>query len=149
MIWMKTSSRLNFFIWLIRMIKKVPAAKLMLIAALFAIAFNPAVSQAKDSDNQSQIILLNDSAAAIEDSNPELSKSLTQFADEKEKEWNAKNANKDAPSAIFDDKNSTKFQEQLKLLNSAAIAIQPTYPLMAQALTKMAKGMDRIIEIEK
>ncbi len=114
-----------------------------------AIAFNPCVSQAKANDGQNQIILLNDSAAALEDSNPGLSKSLTKFADEKEKEWEYRNANKDAPSGPLADKDIPLLQEQIKLLKAAALAIQPTYPLITQGLEKMARDINRTIEIKQ
>ena len=113
------------------------------------IVFNPALSQAKASDDQDQIILLNDSAAALEDSNPELSKKLTQFADEREKEWEYKNANKEVLPTPVTDKYKRQCQQQIKLLKAAAIAIGPTYPLIAQSLKKMAKDINRKIEIEE
>jgi len=116
----------------------MPSKQLGILAVVSALVFNPGVSQAKAGDDQTQIILLNDSAAALEDSNPELSKSLTKFADEKEKEWEYKNANKDAPPTPDIDKNITLLQERIKLLKAAAFAIQPTYPLIAQGLNKMA-----------
>ena len=108
------------------------APKFILMAVVFALVFNPGVSQAKANDDQNQIILLNDSAAALEDSNPGLSKSLTKFADEKEKEWEHKSADKNPPS----------LQEQIKLLKAAALAIQPTYPLIAKSLLKMARDIN-------
>ena len=111
--------------------------------------FHPGSSQAKDSDDQTQIILLNDSAAALEDSDPELSKSLTQFADEREKEWEAKNANKDELPTLITDKNIKQVQDQIKLLEAATVAIKPTYPLIAQSLRKMVHDLNRSIEIEK
>ncbi len=122
---------------------------LLMLVVMGAIAFNPGVSQAKDANDQDQIILLNDSAAALEDSNPGLSKSLAKFADEKEKEWENKNAHKDAPPTPVTDKNIPRLQEQIKLLKAAALAIQPTYPLIAQSLGKMARDMNRTIENEK
>ena len=113
------------------------------MAVVFALVFNQGVSQAKAGDDQAQIILLNDSAAALEDSNPELSKSLAKLADEKEKEWEYKNANKDVLPTPVTDKNSKQLQERIKLLNAAALAIQPTYPLIAQGLIKMAKDINK------
>lgn len=119
------------------------------IAIVFVLVFNPGVSQAKGGDDQAQIILLNDSAAALEDSNPGLSKSLTKFADEKEKEWEYKNANKDASPISVTDKSIPTLQERIKLLKAAALAIQLTYPLIAQGLEKMADGINRTIEIKE
>lgn len=118
-------------------------------AVVCALVFNPGVSQAKDGDAQDQIILLNDSAAALEDTNPGISKSLTKFAEEKEKEWEAQNANKAQLPAPVTDKNLPQLKEQIKLLKAAAVAIRPTYPLIAKSLDKMAKDMNRTIEIEK
>ncbi len=120
---------------------------LLTFALVFAIIFNPGVSQAKESDEQDQIILLNDSAAALEDSNPGLSKSLTQFADEMEKDWEYKNANKDVLPAPVTDKEKIQIQLQIKLLKAAAFEIKPTYPLIAQALRKMERDLNRTIEI--
>jgi len=120
----------------------VPSKQLGILAVVFVLVFNPGVSQAKAGDDQIQIILLNDSAAALEDSNPGLSKSLTKFADEKEKEWEYKNANKGAPPTPVTDKNSKQLQERIKLLKAAALAIQSIYPLIAQGLIKMAKDIN-------
>ena len=123
------------------------------------VLFNPVMAQAKGGDEQDQIILLNDSAAAIEDSDPDLSKSLTKFADEKEIDWENKNANKDVlPTPVTDEQlrvsvNTTKYiklsQDRIKILEEAAVAIKPTYPLIAQGLRKMAHDINRSIEIEK
>lgn len=113
-----------------------------------AMVFLPVISQAKDGDDQDQIILLNDSAAALEDSNPDISKSLTKFADEKEKIWEDKNANKDTPAAPLTDKSMAQIQKRIELLKSAAVLIEPTYPLIAKALKQMAKDMNRTIELE-
>lgn len=113
------------------------------------ILWDPVVSQAKGGDEQDQIILLNDSAAALEDSDPALSKILTQLADEKEKDWEYKNANKDVLPTPITDKYIKRSQDQIKLLKEAAAAIKPTYPLIAQGLIKMARDINRTIEIEK
>jgi len=123
--------------------------KIIPLAVAFVLVFNPGLLQAKANDDQEQIILLNDSAAALEDSNPGLSKSLTKFADEKEKVWDDKNANKSELPAPITDKTKAKLQERIVLLRTAAGRIEPTYPLIAKALNKMAKDMNRTIEIEK
>jgi hypothetical protein len=107
------------------------------------------VSQAKTDDDQTRIILLNDSAAALEDSNPGLSKSLTEFADEKEKEWEYKSANKNALPTPVTDKEIPQIKYQIKLLKEAAVAIKPSYPLIAKSLFKMAHDLNRTIENEE
>jgi hypothetical protein len=121
-------------------------ARLCRFLIIGAVLFNPGPSQAKAGDDQDQIILLNDSASALEDSNPGLSKSLAQFADEKEKQWEYNTANKVVLPAVITDKDIPRLQEQIKLLNAAAIAIKPTYPLIAQGLIKMEKDINRTIE---
>jgi len=122
--------------------------KFIPMAVVCVLVFNQGVSQAKAADDQTQIILLNDSAAALEDSNPVLSKRLTEFADEKEKEWESNNANKNASPNPVTDKNLPLLQEKIKLLKEAAMAIKPEYPLIAQSLDKMANGINRTIENE-
>jgi hypothetical protein len=120
-----------------------------MLVVIGGVVFLPVTSHAKGDDDQAQIILLNDSAAALEDSDPQLSKSLTQFADEKEKEWESKNANKEVLPTPVTDKYIKQAEERIKLLKAAAHAIKPTYPLIAQSLFKMAKVINRSIEIEK
>ena len=123
---------------------------LTIIVIVSAVVFHPVVPQAKPADEQNQIILLNDSAAALENTNTELSKSLAQFADEKQKEWEANNANKKASLPPASDINSKQLQERIKLLNAAALVIKPTYPLIAQGLNKMVKDLSSgTIEVKK
>ena len=120
--------------------------KIIPLAVVCALVFHPAVVYAKVANDQDQIILLNDSAAALEDSNPELSKRLTQFADEKQKEWEEKNANKTPLPQPLIDKTIAILKEKIKLLRTAADLIKTTYPLIAQNLRKMAREMNRTIE---
>jgi hypothetical protein len=120
-----------------------------LLVFIAAVAFNPCASQAKTDDDQTQIILLNDSAAALEDSDPDLSKAIAQFADEKEKEWEYRSANKNAPPTPVIAKDIPQLQYRIKILTAAAIAIKPAYPLIAHNLYKMAQDLNRIIENEE
>jgi len=117
------------------------------ILLLGAITFNPSLALAKGGDEQDQIILLNDSAAALDDSNLELSRGLTKFADEKELEWEKNNANKDLEPLPLTVKDVPGVEEHIKLLKLAAVAIEPSYPLIAKALRKMAKDMNKTIEL--
>ncbi len=107
-------------------------------------------AQSKGGDAQTQIILLNDSAAALEDTNPVLSKGLTQFADEKQKDWEDQNANKTQPLPTpLTDQRIKQLQDQVKLLKAAAHAVQSVYPLIFTNLIKMAKEIERTIDSEK
>jgi len=123
--------------------------KLFATLMTFVILFNPSILWAKGGDEQDQIVLLNDSASALEETDPGLSKMLTKFANEKEIDWENKNANKNVLASVDNDKNSKQFKDQIKLLRSAAMAIQPTYPLIAKGLDQMAKDMDGVIKNEK
>lgn len=120
---------------------------LVVILIVGGITFLPVLSQAKGGNEQDQIILLNDAAAALEDSNLGLSKSLTKFADEKEKEWENNTANKNQAPAPITKKDIPRMRDRIKLLKEAAVAIEPTYPLIAKSLRKMAKDMDKAVEL--
>jgi len=123
--------------------------RLMSILIIGVLVLNPMSSEAKGGDEQDQIILLNDSASALEDSDPELSKGLTRLADEKEKAWEDANANKPQLPTPITDKNLPQFQEQIRILKAAALAMKPNYPLIAKGLNKIAYELNRKIEIEK
>jgi len=120
---------------------------IFIIIGVFVLS--PLTAQAKDNDQQDQIILLNDSAAALEDTDPDLSKSLSEFADQKEKEWEDANANKAVLPTPVTDKDLPRLQQQIRILKAAALAMKTNYPLIAKGLNKMAKDLDRKIEIEE
>ena len=130
---------------------KMPSflAKLCRIAIVVALAFGPYAAQAKGGDEQDQIILLNDSASALEDSNPGLSKMLAKYAQEQEKDWEEKNTNKNELPVPVTDKYKELLQDRIKLLKTAALAIQPTYPLIAKSLSQMVKDLNKTIENKK
>ena len=121
--------------------------KALMMIMMTGVFLLPNQSQAKGGDEQDQIILLNDSAAALEDANPALSKGLTQFAEVKEKDWEEKNANKNELPTPMIDKNIKVIQDRISLLKAAAMAIDPTYPLIAKSLRKMANDLNRTIEL--
>jgi len=98
----------------------------LLIIGSMVVLFSCA-SWAKEADQREQIILLNDSAVALEDSNPQMAKDLTQFADEQEK--------------VLEDKTREISKQQtsrIKLLRDSAAILRQTYPLIAKGLIKMA-----------
>jgi len=117
-----------------------------LLVLIGIVLLAPGLSEANSDNAQDQIILLNDSASALEDSDPGLSKSLAKFADQKEKEWECKNANKNAPPAPV---THAQLQYRIKILKEAALEIKPAYPSIAQGLDKMARELNRIIENEQ
>ena len=125
------------------------ACTLLLLIIIGVIAFPLSVAQAKGGDEQDQIILLNDSASALEDTHPGLSRMLTQYADEEEKDWENKNANKNVLPIPNTDKYKKLLQDRIELLKEAAVAIKPTYPLIAKALDQMAKDLNMTVAVEK
>lgn len=116
-----------------------------LIAGFIFVLF-ASVSLAKGGDQRGQIILLNDSAAALDDSNPKMAEELAQFANEKEKELEAKNAGQDELPAPQEEVIKKRQTDRIKLLRDSAAIIQPAYPLIAKGLIKMA---DEMIKEEK
>ena len=115
-----------------------------------AVALMPSLSWSKADQDQNQIILLNDSAAALEDSNPPLSKQLSAFADEKEKDWEAaKNAgNTPAVPAPLTDQQKAHLRDQVKLLQTASVSIGTVYPLITKGLNDMRQELERTIKGE-
>ena len=72
---------------------------------------------------------------------------MTKFADQKENEWERSNANKDQLPDPVTSKELPQIQEHIKLLNAAALAIEPSYPLIAKALKRMARDLNKTIEL--
>lgn len=124
-------------------------AKLFKFVVVLVFVLSPIVSQAKEGNEQGQIILLNDSASALEDTNPGLSKELTKLADEKEKDWEDKNANKNVLPIVVTDKYKQQLQEQIKLIKEAEGAVAPTYPLIAKSLDQMINDLNDTIQGKK
>jgi hypothetical protein len=126
-----------------------PNIALMLLMAVVVIGLSQGLSRAKDSDDQNQIILLNDSASALSDSNPGLSRTLAKFAEDKEKEWEDKNAGNIGSQTTGNKNNIGQLQYRIKLYKQAALALQPDYPLIAKGLNKMANDINKSMEIER
>jgi len=108
--------------------------------ALFIVGlvFCPSVSWPKEADDRGQIILLNDSAVVLEDSNPQMAKDLVQFADEKEKALEVKNTGQDEPAALPAEVVGKQQTDRAKLLRDSAAILQAAYPEIAKGLMKMA-----------
>ena len=126
----------------------VRSFSLMVILAVSSVGLWPSMSMAKGGDEQEQIIALNDSAAALEDLDPKLSKELTEFADERELDWEAKNANKDLPPAPSAEEDKKLQEYRVQLLKKAAVEIKPNYPLIAKTLERMSKDISNALEIQ-
>ncbi|MBF0511752.1 MAG: hypothetical protein HQL13_05410 [Candidatus Omnitrophica bacterium] len=113
---------------------------LVFISFVFILGSFPGVSWAKDLKSQEQIILLNDAAAALEDSDPEISQTLSQWAQELDNKWQDPKSNKDVES-IFMDPNKDRLKTRIQLLKTAAKKIENTYPLIAKSLNQMEENL--------
>ena len=112
------------------------------LAGLFIrVLLFPSVSWPKEADQRGQIILLNDSAALLEDSNSRMAEDLTQFANEKEKAVEHKNVPQDEAPVLKEEVIKKQQTDRIKLLRDSAAMLQATYPEIAKGLIKMAEGM--------
>lgn len=112
------------------------------ITLLLVLGLLSAAAQAKGGRQQDQIILLNDAASAVEDSYPQLSKRLAQYAAQEEKEWEAQNVKgTPKPAAPMTAKAKAEEQGEIKNIKEAARDIAGTYPLIAKALDRMADDL--------
>ena len=82
--------------------------------------------------HQAQVKLLQDSAAALQTSNPELAKKLSAWATD---EMNEKEG-----------KGHEERQARLKLLKDSAAALQASHPDLAASLTKKANKMEKVVK---
>ncbi|MBF0504373.1 MAG: hypothetical protein HQL14_04640 [Candidatus Omnitrophica bacterium] len=114
---------------------------LLAIGAMVALVTT--LSWAKGGDARGQIILLNDSAAALEESNPQMARDLAQFADEKEKALEDANVGKDEPQESEARDIQKLKTKRTKLLRDTAQILKPTYPEIAKGLMKMADESDK------
>lgn len=126
---------------------KMRISPVRLCSVLVALALLCSPAHAKGGDEQAQIILLNDSASALEDSNPGLSHELAGFADQKEKAWEASRKDKSSPPLV--PKKNALWIARVKLLKDAAHEMEPTYPVIAKNLMKMAANLQDQIEAAK
>ncbi len=96
------------------------------------------VSYAKQGHEQEKIKLLNDSAAALQVSNPWLAASLTKYANDEAQEVKEKNEGKKELESAKEEEMKKHREEHIKLLRDAAAALQVSHPDLTTSLTKMA-----------
>jgi hypothetical protein len=87
-------------------------------------------------DKEAKIKVLQDSAAALAQSNPDLSKGLTDLANE---ETNEKTEGKKTPVAKDSPEWKAKHDARVKLFQDSAAALQAAHPDLASSLLKMAE----------
>jgi len=99
-----------------------------IVAFLSGASFAQEVQSTGKAHHEARIKLLQDSAVALQKSNPDLAKGLNDIADKEAKEiqeWKA------------------KYDAKVKLLQDAAIALQQSNPDLAKGLQEMSKGKHR------
>lgn len=91
------------------------------------------------SKHEAKIKVLQDSAAALQASNPDLAKGLNDMANEMAAKMEAKKEQtaKDSPEW------KAKHEARVKLLQDSAAALQKTNPDLAASLQKMSEGRNK------
>jgi len=120
-----------------------------------AIVLLSSVSFADEAQNQAKIKLLNDSAAALAQSNPGLAASLTKFATQEAAEKEEKNEGKEGaekadkneekkePEGLKEEGKKKEHAEYIKLLRDSAAALKQMYPELTLSLMAMADRSEK------
>ena len=115
-----------------------------------AIVLLSSVSFADGTQDQAKIAVLNDAAAALAQSNPDLSASLTKFATQEAAEKEEKNEGTEAeekadknegkkePEGVKEEAMEKERAEHIKLLRDSASALKQMNPKLALSLMAMA-----------
>ena len=96
------------------------------------------VSFADGGKEKDQVKALNDSAIALQQSNPTLSAALTKFANEEANEIKSEKNEKNELEGKAEQAKIAEREAHIKLLKDSALALQKSNPELAQRLTKMA-----------
>ena len=105
-----------------------------------------AVSFAKEGVDTDKIVLLYDSAYALQASNPKLAKDMIKFADEKEKKLENSKAGKQEQTVPKEQDIKKLNEDHIKLLRDSAALILQSYPEIAKGLTQMADNITKAVE---
>ncbi len=97
-----------------------------------------AVSFADGVKEKDKVKLLNDSAVALQQSNPSLSAALTKFADDEANEMKSEKTEKNELEGKAEQEKLGEREAHIKLLRDSALALQKSNPELAQRLTRMA-----------
>ena len=93
-----------------------------------------------------KIKLLNDSAAALAKSNPDLAASLTKYANEEAAKKQEKGKEKKELEGAQEDQMKARRAEHMKLFKDSAAALEKSNPDLAKRMTKMADHMAKRME---
>ena len=93
---------------------------------------------------EAKIKVLQDSAATLQQSHPDLAKGLSDLANEEMKESKEKMESKKEYAAKDSPERKAKHEAKVKLLQDSAAALQQVNPDLAMSLQKMAEGKQHI-----
>ncbi len=116
---------------------------MMGLAATGVIVLLSSVSFANEAQDQAKIAVLNDAAAALVKSNPELSQSLTKFALQEATEKEEKSEGKKEAEGAKEEGIHKGYAEHIKLLRDSAAALKQSHPQLALSLLQMADRSEK------
>ena len=119
------------------------------IAGLFVAGFVVLLSSVSFADGgkeKDQVKALNDSAIALQQSNPTLSAALIKYANEEANEIKSEKNEKNELEGKAEQKNLAEREAHIKILKDSALALQKSNPELAQRLTKMAEHSSKWME---
>ena len=116
---------------------KAVRSLLVAVAVSGLVVFLSGVSFAQG--EEAKVKALRDSAAALQQSNPDLAKGLTEFANEEAKETKEKSEKSEVKKEAH--------ESHSKLLKDAAVALDATRPDLAKELRMMSKGKKKAKDI--
>ncbi len=111
------------------------------VVGLFVVGFVVLLSSVSFADGgkeKDQVKALNDSAIALQQSNPTLSAALIKFANEETNEIKSEKNEKNELEGKAEQAKIAEREAHIKLLKDSALALQKSNPELAQRLTKMA-----------
>ncbi len=114
------------------------------VALLSGVSSAEMGSGAGKAHHQAQVKLLQDSAAALQTSNPDLAKKLSAWATDEMNEKEEKGHEEMEGKA--EKKSDEEHQARLKLLKDSAAALQASHPDLAKDLTKKANKMEKAVK---
>ncbi len=97
-------------------------------------------------DEKAKIKVLNDSAAALAQSNPELAARLTQFANEEANEKDEEMGEKEELEGAQEEAMEKHHMDHIKLLQDSAAALEKSQPELAKSLNEWADHSTKRME---
>jgi len=120
----------------------------VIFLAVVSVGSFAGVSFAHEEHHEAFVKLLNDSAAALQSSHPDLAAGLTKFSNEEANEKEEKGEKKELEGKEEDEMHEHR-AAHLKLLRDSAAALKASHPDLAADLTKKADRNEKKIKKHK